>query len=267
MENRESRPGTLTVAFLLFIAVLLPLLVAAFLVFNLQGPPPASGGSTGTASATQSAVTITIPKGVGSNLSVNFEPAKIKVVVGVNNTIEWVENDPIPHTVTSLSVPPGSEAFDSKTLNEGQAFSVTLTVPGTYEYDCTFHPGWMKGTITVLAQGSTTQASGVSESGNKTNVILPNGVGSNSNLNFHPADITVIVGVNNTIQWTDQDSVPHTVTSTSVPSGAKSFNSGNMKEGDVFSVTLTVPGNYEYVCNYHLGWMKGTIIVKPAPTG
>lgn len=267
MENKESRPGTLTVAFLLFIAVLLPLLVAAFLVFNLQGPPPPAVGTTGTATTTRGAVTITIPKGVGSNLSLNFEPAKLTVVIGVNNTLQWVEDDPIPHTATSLSVPAGSDTFDSKTLSEGQTFSVTLTVPGTYEYDCTFHPAWMKGTITVLAPGPSTQASGVSQSGSRTEVILPDGVGANPNLNFRPVDITVVVGINNTIQWTDLDPVPHTVTSTSVPSGAKPFDSGNMVKGDVFTVTLTVPGKYEYVCNYHIGWMIGTITVKPAPTG
>lgn len=266
MENKESRPGTLTVAVLLFIGVLLPLLAAAFLVFNLQGPPPATGGTTGTTTTAQGVATVVMPKGSGSNQSISFEPSRLTVVIGVNNTIEWVVEDPIPHTATSLSVPAGSDSFDSKTLSEGQTFSVTLSVPGTYEYDCTFHP-WMKGTITALAAGPSTQESGASQSGSRTEVILPDGVGANPNINFDPVDITVVVGINNTIQWTDLDPVPHTVTSISVPAGAKPFDSGNMVKGDVFTVTLTVPGKYEYVCNYHIGWMIGTITVKPAPTG
>jgi plastocyanin len=267
LENKESRPATLTVAFLLFLGILLPLLVAVFLVYNLQGPPPATAGNTGTANTTQGAVTITIPNGVGANQSLNFEPAIITVEVGVNNTINWVQEDPIPHTVTSTSVPNGASNFDSKTLNKGQSFSVTLAAPGTYQYDCTFHPGWMKGTIVVVGPGpalSSTASTG-SQSGKTVSVTLPKGVGSNPNLNFDPAVITVVVGSNNTITWADKDPVPHTVTSTSVPTGAKAFDSGNMKEGDVFSVTLTVPGTYQYWCLYHSGWMKGTIVVKPAP--
>ncbi len=256
MENKDSRPGTLTVAFLIFIAILIPLLVAAYLVFNLQGPPPGASASTA-----ESGVTVIIPNGVGSNQSINFEPAKITVVVGVNNTIRWVEDDPIPHTVTSTSVPEGASSFDSANMDKGATFSATLTTPGTYQYDCSYHPGWMKGTIIVIAAESR-QTSATTEEGKSVSVVLPDGVGSNPNLNFDPVVFTVVVGVNNTIRWISDDPIPHTVTSTSVPSGAEPFDSGTMKQGDTFSVTLTVPGTYEYYCNYHVGWMKGTIIVK-----
>jgi plastocyanin len=95
-------------------------------------------------------------------------------------------------------------------------------------------------------------------------VIMPNGVGNNPSLNYQPATITVVIGVNNTIEWIDQDpAAPHTVTFTSVPTGvdAKAISSGNLVQGDTFTVNLTVPGTYEYYCIYH-SWMKGTIIVK-----
>lgn len=93
-------------------------------------------------------------------------------------------------------------------------------------------------------------------------VAIPNGIGSNQALNFNPKTITVVVGVNNTIQWTNQDSAAHTVTSTSVPSGASSFDSGNLNAGATFTVTLTTPGTYQYHCTIHPAWMTGTIIVK-----
>lgn len=255
MENKESRPSTLTVVFLIFIAVFIPILVAAYLVLDLQGPPPGASASTA-----ESGVTVIIPNGVGSNQSINFEPAKITVVVGVNNTVRWVEDDPVPHTVTSTSVPEGANSFDSANMDKGATFSVTLTTPGTYQYDCTYHPGWMKGTIIVIAESE--QTSATKEEGKSVSVVLPDGVGSNPNLNFDPAIITVVVGVNNTAKWISDDPIPHTVTSTSVPSGAKPFDSGNMNQGDTFSVTFTVPGTYEYYCVYHPGWMKSTIIVR-----
>ena len=88
---------------------------------------------------------------MGSNQTLNFTPANITVVIGVNNTITWTNDDTIQHTVTSTLVPTGASTFDSGIMNSGQTFTVTLTVAGTYDYHCTLHPAWMKGTITVLA--------------------------------------------------------------------------------------------------------------------
>ncbi len=93
-------------------------------------------------------------------------------------------------------------------------------------------------------------------------VNIPSGVSSNQGLNFSPQTVTVVVGVNNTIKWVNQDSVTHTVTSVSVPSGASSFDSGNLNAGATFTVTLTTPGTYQYHCSIHPTWMTGTIIVK-----
>jgi len=77
---------------------------------------------------------------------------------------------------------------------------------------------------------------------------------------FVPNMITVVIGVNNTVVWTNDDTmfggVIHTVTATD-----KSFNSGNINAGDSFKWTFTTPGTYTYYCVYH-AWMKGTVIVK-----
>ncbi len=89
--------------------------------------------------------------GVGDNNALNFTPSKIKVVVGVNNTIVWNDLDYVQHTVKSVSVPSGGKTWNSGIMNQGQTFTVTLTVPGTYRYVCTIHPDWMIGSITVVA--------------------------------------------------------------------------------------------------------------------
>lgn len=89
-------------------------------------------------------------------------------------------------------------------------------------------------------------------------VSMPNGVGSTQSLNFNPANITIAKG--GKVTWNNNDTLAHTVTSTSVPSGASSFNSGNMVAGASFSQTFTVDGTYSYVCSYH-PWMHGTVTV------
>lgn len=112
-----------------------------------------SSKSTGSTSSRTFSSTnhITIPFGVGSNESLNFQPSSITVVVGVNNTIIWNDLDADQHTVTSMSVPAGATKFDSGILNQGQTFTLTLTVPGKYRFYCTIHPTWMRGTIVVKA--------------------------------------------------------------------------------------------------------------------
>ncbi len=256
MDYEESKPGRLTLATLILVGLLVPILVASFLVFGLQSPLPPPGGST---TSVHASVVVNIPAGVGYNQSLNYERPTIEVVLGINNTIRWNQGDSIPHTVTSRSVPEGASGFDSKNMEKGDSFAVTLTVPGTYEYHCLYHPGWMKGTIIVLApNGGQRSGTTTSQAGGSVSVILPNGVGSNPTLNFRPADIVLVIGVNSTVQWVDQDPTPHTVTSISVPAGAKAFDSGIINMGDAF----TVPGTYRYNCILHPGWMKGTIVVK-----
>ena len=88
---------------------------------------------------------------VGNNESLNFQPSKIKVVIGVNNTIVWNDLDYVQHTVQSVIIPSGAKAWNSGILNEGQLFTVVLTVPGSYKYDCSIHPDWMVGTIQVVS--------------------------------------------------------------------------------------------------------------------
>jgi plastocyanin len=71
---------------------------------------------------------------------------------------------------------------------------------------------------------------------------------------YAPATLEVSAGT--TVTWTNNDSVPHTVTAND-----KSFDSGNMAPGATFTHTFATAGSYPYFCQYHAG-MKGTVTVK-----
>lgn len=81
-------------------------------------------------------------------------------------------------------------------------------------------------------------------------------------ITYSPQNITVVIGVNNTVQWTNMDTAPHTVTSR--PGDPTSFNSGAIGTNGTFVYTFTQPGVYPYYCTFHPGWMHGTVIVKSA---
>lgn len=105
-----------------------------------------SGAVTTTTTSTSllSGAQVSILPGSATNTtSVYYSPPKIVVVIGVNNTVTWVNNDDAPHTVTARD---GS--FNSGNLNPGQSWTYTFTTPGTYSYFCSYHT-WMKGTVIV----------------------------------------------------------------------------------------------------------------------
>ena len=85
---------------------------------------------------------------------------------------------------------------------------------------------------------------------------------SNNPPGYTPDAVALVVGVNNTVTWTNNDAAAHTITSTSAPACGQ-FDSGRMNSGATYTYTFTVPGTYQYHCSYH-SWMTGTIVVKPA---
>jgi plastocyanin len=90
-------------------------------------------------------VIISNPPGSATNTSITFQPAYVKVVIGVNNTVVWVNDDTALHTVTSTA-----RFFDYQ-LQPGQRAGYTFTRPGRYDYSCTVHP-WMQGVVEVVDQ-------------------------------------------------------------------------------------------------------------------
>ena len=94
---------------------------------------------------------VIIPKGLADNTSLNFVPANVKVKIGVNNSVTWINQDNLSqHTVVTDVVPAGGTQVDL-ILSTNDTYTVKFTVPGVCHYYCMWHPDWMKGTITVLA--------------------------------------------------------------------------------------------------------------------
>ena len=94
---------------------------------------------------------IIIPKGIADNQSENYVPSNVKVVIGINNSVTWINQDNLSqHTVVTDVVPSGGTQVDL-ILGTNETYTVKFTVPGVYHYYCMWHPAWMKGTITVLS--------------------------------------------------------------------------------------------------------------------
>lgn len=72
---------------------------------------------------------------------------------------------------------------------------------------------------------------------------------------FVPDPILIAPGTK--VRWTNNDSVPHTVTSDL----AGLFDSGTLQPGEKFDFRFDAPGSYSYTCTLHPS-MTGTVIVS-----
>jgi plastocyanin len=192
-----------------------------------------------------------------------FSPQVLDIKVG--DTVTWQNNDGVGHTATSTT-PAG--VFDSKTLQQGQTFSLTFTKAGKYDYQCAIHP-MMTGTIVVTEAGqapavmtaaNAAQPATMNMTGTLTTTIAaaePNHVNI-QNYAFNPAVLTVTVGMS--VTWTNLDPVGHTATSTTTD---EPFESGTLLTGESSSYTFRKAGKFDYICEVHPN-MQGTIVVVAA---
>ncbi len=184
-------------------------------------------------------------------------------------TNESKGSNPNPYPFNAVRLANGDTSI-ADTLND-RIIIVNSSNQTVYQYGTTNVPGNGSGQLNwpysayvigdytgqTIPQG----LGGASSAAAVVKVSIPSGTGASSSLNFDPRSVTVVIGVNNTVTWTNDDAAIHTITSTSVPAGAQTFNDGNMNQGATFSVTFTVPGTYQYHCGIH-AWMTGTVIVK-----
>lgn len=285
------------------------------------------------ANQTQPAIIWILPDSAVNMSSVGFRPNNATVIIGVNNTVTWINNDTTEHTVVGVGGPTGAPMPNSSFIPPNQNYTFTFTVAGIYVYWCSVHT-WMQGIVNVQAGqaipggnqtvpggnqtipgGNQTVPGGnqtipggnqtvpannqlISEGnarilswnktqpgGNQTvpggNQTIPggnqtvpsgnltkkaviwivNGSGTNtSSLGYSPANATVIMGVNDTVTWVNNDSSPHTVTSRVVPEGAQMFDSGILGPNENYTYTFTTVGTYDYFCSLH-PWMMGNVTV------
>ncbi len=151
LDSRMGRGISTAVAVGVIVSILIVGAVAAVGYFQFKIAPSMFSSTTTTTSTLTGLpppgryVNVTIPTGAATTAP-GFAPDTITVVLGVNNTVVWINGDGmgIPHTVTAKD-----NSWGSGTLNQGDIYMYTFATAGTYNYYCTFHPTVMKGTVVV----------------------------------------------------------------------------------------------------------------------
>jgi len=94
-----------------------------------------------------------------------------------------------------------------------------------------------------------------------SSVLIPNGNFDIANTGFYiPLNLEVNVGT--TVEWINDDSVPHTIQSQNEQGDIIGlFNSAPLKTGEKFEYTFDESGVYNYFCSLH-PWRVGIITVR-----
>lgn len=176
-------------------------------------------------------------------------------VIGAIMDTVYTDGDPfnVQHGLQTVSIPPSGGAIVDMYFTDPGGLNPFVNHAFAYAQDGAI------GVFQVLnsssASISTTKTSSSSISGPIVS-IQPGSAANTTKTYYSPPTITVVIGVNNTVTWINNDNAAHTVTAT-----GGSFNSGNLNPGQSWTHTFTTPGTYTYSCSYH-PWMTGTIIVK-----
>jgi plastocyanin len=238
-------------------------------------------GEEGAAPAEEGTTRIAILAGAAVQGSPDYDPDPAEVPAG--NSIVWNNEDTVPHTSTSGTGPqdPASaQLFDTSIINGGEE-STPVQIQGASEgqtipYYCIVHP-YMTAELTITAagqgggggaaqSGNTTGggAGGAAAGGGGTTLAILAGSSIQGSPDYDPDELTVAAGSEVTV--TNDDTLPHTVTSgtgPTDPNSAQSFDTSLINGGESATLSLAqvAAGQYDYYCMVH-PYMTGKLTVQ-----
>ena len=238
-------------------------------------------GEEGAAPAEEGTTRIAILAGAAVQGSPDYDPDPAEVPAG--NSIVWNNEDTVPHTSTSGTGPqdPASaQLFDTSIINGGEE-STPVQIQGASEgqtipYYCIVHP-YMTAELTITAAGQGGGGGGAAQSGNTTGggaggaaggggttLAILAGSSIQGSPDYDPDELTVAAGSEVTV--TNDDTLPHTVTSgtgPTDPNSAQSFDTSLINGGESATLSLAqvAAGQYDYYCMVH-PYMTGKLTVQ-----
>jgi plastocyanin len=237
-------------------------------------------GEEGAAPAEEGTTRIAILTGAAVQGSPDYDPDPAEVPAG--NSIVWNNEDTVPHTSTSGTGPqdPASaQLFDTSIINGGEE-STPVQIQGASEgqtipYYCIVHP-YMTAELTIIAAGqgggggaaqsgnTTGGGAGGAAGGGGTTLAILEGSSIQGSPDYDPDELTVAAGSEVTV--TNDDTLPHTVTSgtgPTDPNSAQSFDTSLINGGESATLSLAqvAAGSYDYYCMVH-PYMTGKLTVQ-----
>lgn len=112
-------------------------------------PPPPAASTPQTNPNTTTPPTTESQTGAAAVKINNFAFVEKEITIKKGTTVTWTNEDSVMHTVTPDSGEATAEFAGSGDLDNGDSYSVTFNIIGSYSYHCAPHPQ-MEGTVTVI---------------------------------------------------------------------------------------------------------------------
>ena len=171
------------------------------------------------------------------------------------DTVRWVNNDNVNHSITSLLFNSGI-LLPKASAHRPHNFSYTFYQDGTVAYVDSLHP-FLGGVIYVDVPTTQRELISTTTSFVNVKVEMPQNAAYKNNYGafFVPASIQVPVGTK--VTWANKDYVAHTATS----ADGSTFDTKTILPGTPLTLTLQHKGVFPYYCRIY-PWMMGTIMVS-----
>ena len=182
-----------------------------------------------------------------------FDP--ITVFIHKGDTVKWINQDAMNHSVSSLDIDSGT-IWPQGSSKGPSSFAKKFSQEGTYIYIDRYHP-YMGGVVYVDVPVTQRELISTTSSFIKVNVEMPQNAAYENNYGpfFIPANAQVVAG--STITWTNKDYVSHTATS----GDGFSFDTKTILPSESVSLSMKNKGFFTYFCKIH-PWMIGSITVS-----
>lgn len=120
---------------------------------------------------------VTIPQGAVIEGRTSLVPQEITVILGINNTVTWINEDDVSHGITSDTG--GDNLWGTPgVLKPEESYSVTFEEAGVFSYHGQPHP-WITGRVIVLENDPATNISKMEISEKRSPVDVPNATSEN----------------------------------------------------------------------------------------
>lgn len=202
---------------------------------------------------------VNIVKGAGEPKSVvePFLPGTMKI--HTNDTIKWINQDSVGHTVTSTFfnsgiISPQNGSDKGSPSSSASTFSHKFNEAGIFTYFCQIHP-YMSGTVYVDSEETQRQIVSTNHPG-LVNIIIemPRNAAYQNKFGPYYVPSNAIFPSGSRVTWVNHDYIAHTATA----ADGTTFDTQPVLPSQSKTFIINGTGRLAYYCEIH-PWMQGSV--------
>ncbi len=183
---------------------------------------------------------------ITTNVSVasfSFTPSTVSIHVGDTVQWNWISGT---HTSTSVPPPPGTGTWDSG-AKSGGSFSVIFSSGGNFPYNCTIHPAFMSGSVSVAAAANQPPSVSITNPTSGATFAAPWTGTISASASDSDGSVTDVQFFRGTTSIGNATTVPYKQTVTNLSAGSYAFtavatdNGGASTTSSVVNVSVVAP--------------------------